>query len=192
MAEPPQIIVIAGPNGAGKSTAAAHLLPEGMTFVNADEVAKTLPDYPSRGADLQAGRLVLEWMDDLDRQRASFAVETTLAGRSLATRITRLRQSGYRFKLIFLVLPSVDHAVVRVAGRVVLGGHNIPVETIRRRYGIGIRNFFDLYQPMADRWAVYDPSQGRRLRLIAGGRLTETIRVRIPTLWDQDAKAGER
>jgi predicted ABC-type ATPase len=36
---PPQVIVLAGPNGAGKSTAAAYLLPEGITFVNADEVA---------------------------------------------------------------------------------------------------------------------------------------------------------
>jgi predicted ABC-type ATPase len=60
LADQPFIIVLAGPNGAGKSTAVAHLLPAGLTFVNADEIAKTLPNYPSREADLEAGRLALE------------------------------------------------------------------------------------------------------------------------------------
>jgi predicted ABC-type ATPase len=81
MADAPQLIVLAGPNGAGKSTAASLLLPEGLAFVNADEVAKTLPGYPSRAVDILAGRLVLEQMDNLERERASFAVETTLSSR---------------------------------------------------------------------------------------------------------------
>jgi predicted ABC-type ATPase len=121
----PQLIVIAGPNGAGKSTAASRLLPEGMTFVNADEVAKSLPGYPSKSVDLQAGRLVLEQMDQLEDQGADFAVETTLATRALATRIVRLRQSGYHFRLIFLWSPSADFSIQRVAARVRAGGHVI-------------------------------------------------------------------
>lgn len=99
MAEPsilPTFVVLGGPNGAGKSTAAAILLPAEMTFVNADEVAKGLPDYPSHAADLEASRLVLEQMDELEADRADFAVETTLAGRSLAARAARLRAVGYR------------------------------------------------------------------------------------------------
>src|SRR4051812_11656534 len=122
MAEPPQSIVLAGPNGAGKSTAATWLLPKEMAFVNADEVAKTLPGYPSRSADLQAGRLVLEWMDDLERQGASFALETTLSGRSLAVQIARLRRTGYFFRLCFIWAPSADFCVRRVADRVRNGG----------------------------------------------------------------------
>src|SRR4051794_6492985 len=66
---PPQIIVLAGPNGAGKSTAAAYLLPEGIPFINADEVAKTLPGYPSKSVDIKAGRLDLERMDEFAEGR---------------------------------------------------------------------------------------------------------------------------
>src|SRR5438128_1653968 len=102
MEETPEVIVLAGPNGAGKSTAAAHLLPQGIVFVNADEVAKTLPGYPSTAVDIQAGRLVLEQLDALERERTSFAVETTLSSRSLAPRLARLRRLGYKFRLLFL------------------------------------------------------------------------------------------
>jgi predicted ABC-type ATPase len=179
----PQVIVIAGPNGAGKSTAAAYLLPERMTFINADEIAKTLPGYPSPGADLHAGRLALERMDELERQRADFTVETTLATRSLASRIARLRRSGYEFRLLFLWSPSADFSVHRVAARVRAGGHDIPEETIRRRYGAGIKNFFELYQPLADMWAVYDTKQLGPPKLIAEGTIDLGEWIDDPETW---------
>ena len=84
MPSQPLVIVIAGPNGAGKSTAAAVLLPGGIEFINADEIAKTLPSYPSPAADFEAGRLALRRMEDLEQQHIGFAVETTLSSRSLA------------------------------------------------------------------------------------------------------------
>jgi predicted ABC-type ATPase len=180
----PQVIVIAGPNGAGKSTAAAHLLPEGMTYVNADEVAKGLPRYPSREADIHAGRIVLNQMDELEQAGLDFAVETTLASRSLAARIARLRASGYWFRLIYIWLPSADLAVQRVAERVRRGGHHIPEETIRRRYEGGLRNFFSLYMPMADRWALYENTvPERHPTTIAEGRMGEKVRIAEPRLW---------
>ena len=99
----PIVIVIGGPNGAGKSTLAALYVPPSMTFINADEVAKTLPTYPSRDADLHASQIVIEQMEELGDRRASFAVETTLAGRTLAAHIGRLRRTeGYIFQLIFI------------------------------------------------------------------------------------------
>jgi predicted ABC-type ATPase len=146
----PEILVIAGPNGAGKSTCAARYLPAGMAFLNADEVAKELPGYPSPAVDIQAGRIILEQMDEHEQRGESFAVETTLATRSLATRIVRLRQSGYRFHLIYMSSPSADFSVRRVASRVRSGGHHIPEQTIRRRYVAAIKNFVQLYRPIAD------------------------------------------
>jgi predicted ABC-type ATPase len=181
----PQVVVIAGPNGAGKSTAAAYLLPEGMTFINADEIAKTLPGDPSPAADLHAGRLALERMDELERQRADFAVETTLASRSLASRIDRLRRSGYQFRLIFLWSPGADFSVQRVAARVRAGGHDIPEDTIRRRYRAGIKNFFELYQPQADKWAVYDTKQLGTPRLIAEGTIDLGAFILDPETWQR-------
>ena len=185
MTSKPLIIVLAGPNGAGKSTAAVRLLPEGIPFLNADEIAKTLANYPSPAADLEAGRITLERMNEMEPLGSDFAVETTLAGRSLAARVRDLRVSGYRFRLLFLFLPSEEMAIARVADRVHLGGHNIPEPTIRKRYHAGIRNFFNLYLPLADRWSTYDNTQRDRPRFIAGGAMNRPLRVRRAELWDR-------
>lgn len=37
-----------------------------------------------------------------------------------------------------------------------MGGHNVPEETIRRRFTSGLKNFFHLYEPLADSWQMYD------------------------------------
>lgn len=47
-------------------------------------------------------------------------------------------------------------AVVRVAKRVSEGGHNIPIETIHRRYWLGLRNFFNIFIPIVDSWMFFD------------------------------------
>jgi predicted ABC-type ATPase len=46
--------------------------------------------------------------------RESFAVETTLAGRSYQRMIRHWREMGYHVELIFLHLPSPDLAVRRL------------------------------------------------------------------------------
>lgn len=180
---PPEVVVIAGPNGAGKSTYARLLLPEGMIFVNADEVAKTLEPVEAVNLDREAGRLVLRTLDLLAHRRASFAVETTLSSRSLAPRIESLRAVGYLFRLFYVYLPSTDLAVERVAARVRRGGHDIPDDIIRRRYERGLRNFFTLYRPVADRWRVYENAGLGRPRLIASGGVGKPTRVSDPVLW---------
>jgi predicted ABC-type ATPase len=147
----PLVVILAGPNVAGKSNAAARLIPEWMAFVNADEVAKTLATYPSRAAGLDAGLLVLEQMDRLAYGRSNVAIGTTLAGRSLAQRLARLHETDDRLRLLYLFLPGADLAIARMAGRVRMGGRNIPEESIRRRYRAGLTNSFSLYQRLADR-----------------------------------------
>lgn len=96
---------------------------------------------------------------ELAAERAAFAFETTLASRVFASYIRSMRTNGYRFRLIFLHLPSADAAVARVANRVREGGHGVPEEVIRRRYQRGLKNLFTLYLPLADEWAVYDSSK---------------------------------
>ena len=92
---------------------------------------------------------MLARLEELAQQRVSFAFETTLASRTLAPRISKLVEGGYRFHLVFLWLPNADLAVTRVANRVRSGGYDVPAETIRRRYAAGLRNFFSLYQPLS-------------------------------------------
>jgi len=156
---PKKIVIIAGPNGAGKTTFAREFLPNEAgcpVFVNADLIAAGLsPFFPERAA-MQGGRLMLEQIKAHVKKNENFAFETTLAGRSYSHLIPKWQACGYRVKIIFLNLPSVEIAVARVAARVAQGGHNIPEPVIRRRFELGWRNFTNLYRPLADTWQVFD------------------------------------
>lgn len=175
------MIVLAGPNGAGKSTIAPTLLAETLgvlEFVNADVIAQGLSAFRPEQVALEAGRIMLQRLHNLAGRRTDFAFETTLAGRSFASWIADLRRSGHAFHLVFLALPSPEMAVARVQDRVRLGGHAVPAWVVRRRYHAGLRNFFGLYQPLADTWRFYDNSDrsGPRLLAAGSGRVTDTIR----------------
>ena len=155
----PTVIVIGGPNGAGKSTLARTLLPPDVEFINADEIAKSLKAGSEEGAgnvDVAAGRLALQRMNQLASENRSFAVETTLSSRKLATRIHRLQADGYEFNLYDICVGSPELSVNRVADRVRMGGHNITEDVIRRRYARGIQNFFETYSKIANTWFMYD------------------------------------
>ncbi len=178
------VVILGGPNGAGKSTCAAILIPDSVPFINADEIAKTLPNFPSPAADVEAGRILLRRMDEYAAQNADFAVETTLSSRALAPRIKRLRAAGYRFSLGYVWLPDVELSIARVAERVRSGGHNIPEDVIRRRYKAGLKNFFELYRPIADEWTVYMNTVYRKPLRIAFGTKMERIEVYNETVWE--------
>ena len=168
----PSVVVLAGPNGSGKSTTAPALLRGalGVTeFVNADVIAQGLSAFNPLAQALEAGRIMHARMRELAARRVSFAFETTLASRTLAPWLAELTRNGYDFHLVFLWLPSADAAVARVAQRVREGGHDVPEETVRRRYGAGLRNFLRLYQPLATTWRAYDGSVAWFPALIAAG-----------------------
>ena len=57
----------------------------------------------------------------------------------------------------------------RVVDRVKCGGHGVPEATIRRRYRMGLSNFFQLYRPIATTWRMYDNSPSTGMTLIAAG-----------------------
>ena len=183
---PPSVVVLAGPNGAGKSTAAASLLHGTLAvnqFVNADVIAQGLAGFAPETVALQAGRIMLARLKTLAAARENFAFETTLASRSFAPWLKSLTETGYRFHLVFLWLPSADMAVARVANRVKMGGHDVPEETIRRRFVAGVRNFHGLYRPISTSWRVYDNSEDRKPRLIAYGEGPNVDRIVDPRAW---------
>lgn len=162
----PSVIIIAGPNGAGKSTFAAEYLPGEANcpiFLNADEMALEIDpvDPESPATAMAAGRRMIKSVDAHIQMRDTFAFETTLSGRAWAQKIPLWRQIGYVVKLYFLMLPSVDMAVHRVARRVSQGGHNVPEHVIRRRYDAGLRNYHTLYKPLVDAWVLFDNGSDR-------------------------------
>ncbi len=151
----PTIYVIAGPNGAGKTTFATQYLPKFAhcrNFLNADLIAAGLSPFAPELESARAGRTLLTRFRELREAKQTFAVETTLAGKSYARLFLQMKGQGYRVVLFFLWLPEVEMAIARVANRVRQGGHSIPEEDIRRRYPAGLENFAQLYQSIADEW----------------------------------------
>lgn len=181
----PHVIIIAGSNGSGKSTAAPVLLKDTAhikDFVNADIIAQGLSAFQPEKAAIQAGRIMLKHIKTLANERIDFAFETTLASRTFANWIKQLKKQEYRFHLVFLWLRNVELAISRVSDRIKMGGHSVPEETIRRRYDVGLRNFFNLYCPVADSWQLYDNSEVDGLALIASKIQTKII-IRNEKIW---------
>jgi predicted ABC-type ATPase len=155
----PNLYIIAGCNGAGKTTASFTILPEMLDckeFVNADNIAAGISPFNPEGVSVEAGRLMLLRIRELMEAKVDFAFETTLATRSYVSLVRRAKTIGYKVTLLFIWLDSPETAARRVADRVAKGGHNIPVDVIRRRYYRGLSNLFNLYIPICDRWMLVE------------------------------------
>lgn len=179
-ARPPTIYVIAGCNGAGKTTFAKEFLPKEvkcLRFLNADEIARGLsPLKPSAGAVL-AARLLLTQIEACLRRRETFALESTLSGKTYIRLFQRAHKLGYEIELHYLWLSSPAQAVARVRQRVKLGGHNVPVADIRRRFKRSLIHLPADYLPLASRWAVWDSRNLPATRLaISAVDSAETVR----------------
>jgi predicted ABC-type ATPase len=157
----PTLIIIAGPNGAGKTTFAREYLSadeRSFEFVNADEIASD-----SAGRDFDAARAMLRRIHELIDEGADFVVETTLANLTYARKIPDWRRRGYLVSLAYLRLHSVDDSLARVRKRVAAGGHGIPEDTIRRRFGRSEHYFETIYRPIVDEWYIWASEEGRFL-----------------------------
>jgi predicted ABC-type ATPase len=155
------LFIIAGCNGAGKTTASYSILPDILDckeFVNADEIAKGLSPFQPEKVSFESGRIMLHRIDELLEKENSFAFETTLSAKSYVSIIQRAQNLGYIVTLVFFWLNSVELAKQRVLLRVNEGGHNIPKETIERRYNRGLKNLFEIYLDICDAILVFDNS----------------------------------
>ena len=146
-------------------------------FVNSDEFAKGLSPFNPEKASIQASRYMLLKIRYLLKRDQDFAIETTLATRTLLKTVRMAQDAGYTVTLLYFWLNSPELAIERVRARVEAGGHDIPEETIRRRYKVGIDYFFHYYAPVCERWILADNSQ-IPFRVIAEGTKDEVISIK--------------
>lgn len=154
----PTCWIIGGPNGAGKTTFALEYLPTVAgcrVFVNADLIAAGMSPLAPERERVAASRIFLREIERHIAARRDFGFEATLAGRGYLRLIRRLKASGWRVELIFLVLPIVEMAKMRVAERVRHGGHAIPLADIERRFVRSLENLFGDYAAAADRTVCF-------------------------------------
>lgn len=126
-----------------KKTASYTILPEILNckeFVNADEIAKGLSPFQPEKVSFEAGKIMLNRINELFLQKENFALETTLSSRIYKNKIIEAKKMGYHITLLFFWLRNVDLAKERVRTRVLEGGHNIEEKVIERRYIRGIYN----------------------------------------------------
>ena len=158
----PKLYIISGCNGSGKTTASYTLLPDLLNcreFVNSDEFAKSFSPFDPGAASVTASRYMLMKINYLLDRKADFAVETTLATRSLLQIVLQAKRLGYETTVLYFWLNSPELAIERVRDRVESGGHHIPDAVIRRRYVMGLQYLFDVYIPVIDRWILADNSK---------------------------------
>lgn len=183
-----RILMIAGPNGAGKTTTFAgqmQTFKQMYEFINADEIAQAIaPQHPESVA-LQASKLMIKRLRELLELRKSFAFETTASARSYLKYLIEAKKTGYEITCIFLWLYSPEQAIDRVMQRVKQGGHNIPHETIRRRYYLGLENILKDYLPLADNALILDNSSEKTNQIIAVKNKNENLRVINENVWNQ-------
>src|SRR6185436_8559035 len=141
----PSLYIIAGPNGAGKTTFIKRFAPRDLAlldFINADEIARGLSPLAPERAQIEAGRVVLDRVRQFVGQQRDFCLETTLSGRTYRKYFELARRAGYHVRLDFLFLPDVEDSIRRVADRVEQGGHNVPIDDLRRRFRVSVQNLF--------------------------------------------------
>jgi predicted ABC-type ATPase len=180
----PNLFIIAGPNGAGKTTYARDFLPAEMRcheFVNADLIAAGVSPFAPAQAGFEAGRIMIRRLRQLLAEQKDFAFETTLSGYGYIPLLEDARAAGYRIRLDFLWIASLDVARERIRQRVRKGGHDIPDDVQQRRFAKGIRMLIEHYRPLLNHWRLFD-NTGDSPRIIAeekDGAFTVVDAVRI-------------
>ena len=186
----PTAYIIAGPNGAGKTTFAMEFLPKiagCRNFVNADLIARGLSPLNVDAAAMDAGRLFLRQVRNQITSGNDFAFETTLSGLAYVRLLKEMKRQGYELRLYYLWIPSLELALKRIAERVRRGGHDIPANVVRRRYGKGLINLFRRYMALVDYCAIFDNSStvptlvyercGKIERIIVGTIFEKMLRL---------------
>src|SRR5690606_22028459 len=115
------LYIMAGCNGGGKTTASFAILPEIIEckeFVNADEIAKGLSPFQPEKVAFEAGKIMLERINELLEKEESFGFETTLSTKSYKNKSRKAGQKGYIVTMLFFWLQNVELAKERVKTRV--------------------------------------------------------------------------
>lgn len=168
----PVLLVIAGPNGSGKTTVTVRLRAdrwsEGVEYLNPDDVARDrFGDWNSPEATLEAARWTTARREALLAAHQGIAFETVFSTDDKLDFVARARAAGYFVRVFFIGTSDPRINAARVAGRVMAGGHTVPIEKIISRYGRSMANLAGGID-IADRVYIYDNSvDGVEARLCA-------------------------
>ena len=108
---------------------------------------------------------MLKRINDLLNQNKTFAIETTLSSKTLANTIKTAKSFNYNVILLYFWLNSVGLAIQRIKERVRKGGHSISDDIVERRYYRGLKNLFDVFLPLVDKFIIFDNSGNKAIKI---------------------------
>jgi predicted ABC-type ATPase len=129
-----------------------------IRFLNADEIARGLSPLRPEAVAFKAGKLLLSELRELIDRQETFALESTLSGKTYVKIFENAKQHGYAIELHFVWIPDVREAIRRVRQRVIEGGHDVPADDIRRRFARSTQHLLNDYAPLANKWFLWDNS----------------------------------
>ena len=109
-----QLYIISGCNGAGKTTASYTVLPDVLEckeFVNADEIARGLSPFNPESMAIEAGRLMLQRINELLKNQQNFLTKTVLQAVLLPTLSKLSLQTATQRATLLLQLHQTATAV---------------------------------------------------------------------------------
>lgn len=162
--EQPVFLIVAGPNGSGKSSVYqnADLEWDGRSvwIVNPDLLAARIShveNIPLIEANLQAVVRIESWLDASIAVHKTVGVETVLSTAKYRRLVGKAKGLGFAVWLIYVVLDSPERSIERIKLRVAKGGHHVPDDRVRDRYGRSLEQF-KWFLDQADQAWIYDNS----------------------------------
>jgi predicted ABC-type ATPase len=183
----PTLTIIAGANGSGKSTLTKQL-DRPILLIDPDAIAKKLNPIAPASAAIAAGRQALALSQQYIQSESSFVVETTFAGNTYIKLIREAKSRGWLVVLMYIGLDNPNMNVLRVADRVELGGHDVPIDDILRRYDRSLANL-NKAAKIVDRLILYDNSTAAGHQILATIERNKTV-IYVPELPSWVAKAN--
>ena len=150
-------VIIAGVNGTGKSSLRGVLEGQNVLLghiIDANAIAKE-NDFDN----IKAGKKAIEEINYCLENNLSFTQETTLAGYRTVRTIKQARKQGYYITMYSVGLSSMEESIDRITNRVRKGGHNIPIDDVKRRYEKRISSLSRVI-PLCDEVIFYDNENG--------------------------------
>lgn len=184
----PVLIVIAGPNGSGKTTitkkVVRHEWSEGVNYINPDDIAEQLfGGWNERDSVLKAAKYSTKLREECLSRKESLMFETVFSTEEKTDFLRRAKDAGYFIRFFFVSTEGPEINALRVAKRVMAGGHDVPIPKIISRYSKSIVNSIMAIR-LSDRAYIYDNSienaEARLLFRTENGKIVKTYTAEIP------------
>jgi len=174
----PLFWIIAGPNGSGKSTlygssrdsafGNALIFDDAQPFriINPDLLASRIRATERLGlkaANIEAVKRIESWLIASIDVHESIGVETVLSTDKYRRLVRAAKSKGFEIRLVYVILQNPALNVERVRLRVRKGGHGVPEQKIRKRWGRSLKQL-SWFLREAD-WALL-LDNSRNLRVI--------------------------